>query len=193
MSVRAAITTILLAAATIATAEARAGDFAALQPIGFSSDGNVFAFEEYGVQDGSGFPYSTVYVLDTRNDSFLPGAPVRAVVEDDKGELVMLAGAGGGPRIITAVWQTISNVIDFGKGAAQAVDEPRVHHQHLPDTLYVESLSIDGPTETDLRGRGYKLDWGSDFFGSVTAIVRTKGGGWEGAADPRGGGKAQGD
>ncbi|HEY4242696.1 MAG TPA: gamma-glutamyltransferase [Kofleriaceae bacterium] len=116
-----------------------------------------------------------------------------SIVESAKGDLVMLAGAGGGPRIITAVWQTISNVIDFGKGAAQAVDEPRVHHQHLPDTLYVESLSIDGPTETDLRARGYKLDWGSDYFGSVTAIVRTKGGGWEGAADPRGGGKAQGD
>ncbi|WFU49210.1 DUF2259 domain-containing protein [Sinorhizobium terangae] len=83
MSVRAAITTTLLAAATIATAEARAGDFAALQPIGFSSDGNVFAFEEYGVQDGSGFPYSTIYVLDTRKDTFLPGAPVRAVIEKD--------------------------------------------------------------------------------------------------------------
>ncbi|MCA1405112.1 DUF2259 domain-containing protein [Ensifer sp. IC3342] len=87
MSKRAVVTTTLLAAATIAAAEVRAGDFAALQPIGFSSDGNVFAFEEYGVQDGSGFPYSTIYVLDTRKDAFLPGAPVRAVIEKDGGAL----------------------------------------------------------------------------------------------------------
>ncbi|WEX87005.1 DUF2259 domain-containing protein [Sinorhizobium garamanticum] len=84
MSMRTVVTTTLLAA-TIAAAEVRAGDFAALQPIGFSSDGNVFAFEEYGVQDGSGFPYSTIYVLDTRKDTFLPGAPVRAVIEKDGG------------------------------------------------------------------------------------------------------------
>ncbi|MCA1442395.1 DUF2259 domain-containing protein [Ensifer sp. IC4062] len=87
MSIRAVVTTLLLAAATIAAAEVRAGDFAALQPIGFSSDGNVFAFEEYGVQDGSGFPYSTIYVLDTRKDAFLPGAPVRVVIEKDGGAL----------------------------------------------------------------------------------------------------------
>ncbi|WP_026623090.1 putative secreted protein [Ensifer sp. WSM1721] len=82
---RSAIAGVVLAAAV--AADALAGDYAALQPIGFSSDGNVFAFEEYGVQDGSGFPYSTIYVLDTRTDSFLPGAPVRAVVEEDGGGL----------------------------------------------------------------------------------------------------------
>ncbi|WP_331374407.1 DUF2259 domain-containing protein [Sinorhizobium chiapasense] len=87
MSMRAVVITTLLAAATIAAADVRAGDFAALQPIGFSSDGNVFAFEEYGVQDGSGFPYSTIYVLDTRKDTFLPGAPVRVVIEKDGGAL----------------------------------------------------------------------------------------------------------
>lgn len=82
--VRAAIPGLFLSAvsATIAP-PAIAGDYAAFQPIGFSADGNVFAFEEYGVQDGSGFPYSTIYVIDTRNDSFLPGAPIRAVGRED--------------------------------------------------------------------------------------------------------------
>ncbi|WEX75895.1 DUF2259 domain-containing protein [Sinorhizobium numidicum] len=83
MTGRVAIAGLLLATTAIAAPEAVAGDYAALQPIGFSIDGNVFAFEEYGVQDGSGFPYSTIYVLDTRTDTFLPGAPVRAVVEED--------------------------------------------------------------------------------------------------------------
>jgi predicted secreted protein len=84
---RAAIAGAVLAATAVAAPDVVAGDYAALQPIGFSSDGNVFAFEEYGVEDGSGFPYSTIYVLDTRTDSFLPGAPVRAVVEEDGGGL----------------------------------------------------------------------------------------------------------
>ncbi|WP_026614006.1 DUF2259 domain-containing protein [Ensifer aridi] len=85
MMMRSALAGVALAAAV--AADALAGDYAALQPIGFSSDGNVFAFEEYGVQDGSGFLYSTIYILDTRTDSFLPGAPVRAVVQEDGGGL----------------------------------------------------------------------------------------------------------
>lgn len=83
MTVRPAIAGVVLAAAALAAPPAVAGDYASYQPIGFSSDGNVFAFEEYGVEDGSGFPYSTIYILDTRADSFLPGSPVRARVEKD--------------------------------------------------------------------------------------------------------------
>ncbi|MGQ3280698.1 MAG: DUF2259 domain-containing protein, partial [Shinella sp.] len=48
-------------ASLLATAGASAGDFSTFQTLGFSPDGKVYAFEEFGVQDGSGFPYSTVY------------------------------------------------------------------------------------------------------------------------------------
>lgn len=120
-----------------------------------------------------------------------------AIVEDGKGRLVMLAGAGGGPRIITAVWQTISNVIDFGQGVGAAVASPRVHHQHLPDSLYVEAEAIDEGADRDLRAMGHALDWSRSprEFGAVTAIVRAPGAkaGWEGSSDPRGGGAALGD
>lgn len=117
-----------------------------------------------------------------------------SIVENAKGEVVMLAGAGGGPRITTAVWQTISNVLDFHQRAGLAVASPRVHHQHLPDLLRIEAEAIDRPTEEALRAMGHALDWGDDrrMFGAVNAIVRTPAG-WEGAADPRGGGAAMGD
>jgi gamma-glutamyltranspeptidase / glutathione hydrolase len=116
------------------------------------------------------------------------------IVEDSKGRLFMMAGAGGGPRIITAVWQTISNVIDFGKRADVAVAEPRVHHQHLPDAVFVEASSIDRSSDEALRAMGYKLEWGQSrrAFGAITAIVRGEAG-WDGASDPRGGGAAIGD
>ena len=116
------------------------------------------------------------------------------IVEDDTGQIVMLAGAGGGPRIITAVWQTISNVIDYKQPVAAAVARQRVHHQHLPDLVYVEAEAIAEPTDETLRNNGHALLWGNAprEFGAVTAIVRTATG-WEGTSDPRGGGVAVGD
>jgi predicted secreted protein len=49
---------------------ALAGDYATLNFIGFSKDGRYLAFEEYGVQDGSGFPYSSFYFIDVAKNSF---------------------------------------------------------------------------------------------------------------------------
>jgi predicted secreted protein len=49
---------------------ARAGDFATLNFIGFSKDGRYLAFEEYGVGDGSGFPYSSIYFVDVDKNIF---------------------------------------------------------------------------------------------------------------------------
>ncbi|WP_426125436.1 DUF2259 domain-containing protein [Pararhizobium sp. PWRC1-1] len=80
------IAAALLASALFSGA-ACAGDFASFQPLGFSADGNVFAFEEYGVQDGSGFPYSNIYFVDTRKDTFLPGTPIRLRVDEENTSL----------------------------------------------------------------------------------------------------------
>ena len=49
---------------------ASAGDFATLNFIGFSKDGRYLAFEEYGTQDGSGFPYSNFYFVDVVKNIF---------------------------------------------------------------------------------------------------------------------------
>ncbi|NGN39663.1 DUF2259 domain-containing protein [Mesorhizobium sp. CGMCC 1.15528] len=70
-----------------ATALCRAGDVANLEVMGFSADGGIFAFEEYGVQDGSGFPYSNRYYIDTSTDKFLPGSPVRVRLDDESASL----------------------------------------------------------------------------------------------------------
>ncbi len=66
-----------------ATGGARAGDWADRTILGFSPDGGTFAFEEFGVQDGSGFPYANVYVIDTETDSWVKGTPIRVRVEDE--------------------------------------------------------------------------------------------------------------
>jgi len=64
-------------------APAFAGDAAELEILGFSENGGIFAFEEYGVQDGSGFPYANRYYIDTEKDAYLPGTPVRIRLDDE--------------------------------------------------------------------------------------------------------------
>ena len=114
------------------------------------------------------------------------------IVTDDHG-IFLVVGAQGGPAIITAVWQVLSNVLDFGMPVGEAVAAPRVHHQHLPDTIRVEGNAITRATDKALREMGYKLDWPRrNEFGVANAIVRAAAG-WQGAADPRGGGAAAGE
>lgn len=60
-----------------------AGDTASLNVLGYSPDGKVFAFEEYGIADGSGFPYASIFFIDTENDTFLPGTPIKSRIEDE--------------------------------------------------------------------------------------------------------------
>ncbi|MFB9950908.1 DUF2259 domain-containing protein [Rhizobium puerariae] len=60
-----------------------AADIASIHPIGFSADGQIFAYEEYGIQDGSGFPYANIYALDLAKDTYLPGTPLRVRLEDN--------------------------------------------------------------------------------------------------------------
>lgn len=76
---------LLFVAAMLAAAghAVRAGDSADREIIGFSADGGYFAFEEYGVQDGSGFPYSNVYVIDTSADRWVPGTPIRERIDHE--------------------------------------------------------------------------------------------------------------
>ena len=59
------------------------------------------------------------------------------ILEKD-GNLFMVLGTPGGSTIITAVFQTIINVIDYGMNIEQAVNSPRFHHQWYPDEIKME-------------------------------------------------------
>lgn len=66
----------------ICSANVFAGDFSRLNVIGFSPDGKYLAFEEYGTQDGSGFPYSSIYFIETAKNSFA-AQPVKVYLESE--------------------------------------------------------------------------------------------------------------
>jgi predicted secreted protein len=54
---------------------ALAGDRAELNVLGYSRDLRYFAFEEFGVHDGSGGNYAHIYVVDLKTDSWVDGTP----------------------------------------------------------------------------------------------------------------------
>jgi gamma-glutamyltranspeptidase/glutathione hydrolase len=77
------------------------------------------------------------------------------VMKDD--ELFFTTGSPGGSRIISAVLQSIINIIDFDMNLEQATFAKRIHHQWQPDILEIE-LSIDDDIKNSLKGMGYFID-----------------------------------
>lgn len=76
----------LLALLAFSTA-AQAADGAQSRGIGFSDDGQYFAFEQYGTQDGSGFSYAEIFVIDTLKDAWVAPSPFRVMLEDESGSV----------------------------------------------------------------------------------------------------------
>jgi gamma-glutamyltranspeptidase/glutathione hydrolase len=107
------------------------------------------------------------------------------------GELFMVVGTPGGSTIITSVFQTILNVVDFNMSMQNAVSAKKFHHQWLPDEVAVEDKALDSLTKVKLQAKGYKFV-PRGAIGRVDAILKTKWGYYQGGADPRGDDKAVG-
>jgi gamma-glutamyltranspeptidase/glutathione hydrolase len=69
----------------------------------------------------------------------------------------MIVGTPGGSRIITAVLQTLLNVIDYDMDLQEAVDAPRIHQQWLPEETFVETRALSPDTRQLLIDMGHKL------------------------------------
>jgi gamma-glutamyltranspeptidase/glutathione hydrolase len=105
------------------------------------------------------------------------------IVTDRDGKVRLVLGAAGGPTIITAVFQILSNVVDFGFDPARAVYAPRIHHQHLPDLVLYEKDGLGEATMKGLIDRGYELKE-RDHIADAPSIGSGPGG-WIGATEPR--------
>lgn len=113
------------------------------------------------------------------------------VVLSPEGEVRLITGASGGPMIITTVFQILTNVLDYDMTIGPAVRAPRFHHQHLPDTVFVEPDGLTRATGNQLRAAGYSFET-APWIGRGASIER-RGDHWFGAADPRIGGSAIGE
>jgi gamma-glutamyltranspeptidase/glutathione hydrolase len=126
-------------------------------------------------------------VLGPRRDP-VAGEGHAAGPESDEQDLFMVLGTSGGPRIITAIFQVISNVLDHGMDMATAVAAPRIHHQHLPDEISYEPDGLAAATAEGLRALGHRVVDQVEPTGDVHAVLVGEHGVRTGASDPRRGG-----
>ena len=89
------------------------------------------------------------------------------------GKVFMVTGSPGGSRIITTTLQMILNVVDHDMTIAEATYAPRIHHQWLPDVLFIErGLSPDTTALLTQKGHTLRQTRG---MGSTQSIVIKKG------------------
>lgn len=98
------------------------------------------------------------------------------------GQPFLATGTPGGSKIITTVFQQLVNVLWFDMNLSTATNLPRIHHQWLPDILYVEQ-GISTDSITLLMNKGYQIELSSSL-GSLQSIM-LKDGIYYGAADTR--------
>ena len=89
----------------------------------------------------------------------------------------MAVGASGGPTIITGVLGAILSIIDFGQSPTEAITGRRLHHQWMPEMLFIERLSDQ--ERAALSALGHKF-MERPAFNSVQMVAASPAGGLDG-------------
>ena len=104
--------------------------------------------------------------------------------------LYMVVGSPGGSRIPSTVAQAIWHFIDHGADAERALGIGRVHHQHLPDTVFIEPFSLEPATRQVLESLGHRFTVKNPWSNATLIAVDPESKVRSAAADPRGVGTA---
>ena len=107
-------------------------------------------------------------LVEGANNAIAPGktplSSMSPTILTKDGKVAMVIGSPGGSRIITITLQAIINAVDHGMDIQEAIDAPRIHHQWLPDTVYLEPYALSADTRRLLEARGYRFSdqgqWG---------------------------------
>lgn len=149
---------------------AHAGDFATRHIHGFSIDGKLFAFEEYGVQDGSGFPYANIYVIDTDTDQWVANSPFRVRLNDEtktifdaREEARILAGP------VMKSFEGRGNVVATNRATEHGTDKKRL----VANPRFVVP-PIDETVEFRLTTKVLPAAEHCEAFGTITGFTLTK-------------------
>lgn len=122
-----------------------------------------------------------------QKNSVVPGkrplSSMSPVLVEKNGKVVMSIGAPGGPRIISSIIQVLYRVLGRDSDLEVAVEAPRVHHQVLPNKLFVDEGRFSPEILDGLRARKHVIeeDWAARVF-----VVRNNNGILEAVADTRG-------
>jgi gamma-glutamyltranspeptidase/glutathione hydrolase len=89
------------------------------------------------------------------NKRMLSAMTPTIVLKNEKPFLIL--GSPGGPSIITSVFQTILNVIEFEMDVSEAVSAPRFHHQWYPDLIVMEEKAFSNELDSILKEKNYLI------------------------------------
>ncbi len=84
-------------------------------------------------------------------------SPTLVFSKEDPKRVMLAVGSPGGSTIPTTVIQVISNVVDHGMDVTRAVGEGRLHHQYMPDELWVDTYGVEPATLATLEAKGHKI------------------------------------
>ena len=116
---------------------------------------------------------NTYGLIGSEANSIAPGkrmlSSMTPTIIEKEDELFLILGSPGGSTIITSVFQTFLNLVLFNMDIQSAVDEPRFHHQWLPDYIYLEKNSLNPLTIDYLKLIGHQIKERSSM-GHVNAI-----------------------
>src|SRR5258708_30499068 len=101
------------------------------------------------------------------------------------GKVVLITGSPGGRTIINTVFSVVLATTEFGMNVRAAVDAPRMHHQWLPDTVYLERGGAGEELLQKLRAMGHSVTAGR-LQGDANSIGVDAGGTARGASAKRG-------
>ncbi len=111
------------------------------------------------------------------------------IIEHD-GTPFLAVGGSGGPRIISATAQVLLRILWLGEEPWQAVEHTRLHHQWMPNTVYLEEASKNSSVERHLQSIGHQTKDRKDI--GVVQVLQVKDGMMMPYSDPRKGGLASG-
>jgi gamma-glutamyltranspeptidase / glutathione hydrolase len=122
--------------------------------------------DDFAVKPGAANMFGLVQgEANTIEPSKRPLSSMAPTLIERDGKLVYVLGSPGGGRIITAVLETVMNLVDFGMPPDRAVAAPRFHHQFLPDTVFFEKSGLPPATLSALTAMGHAMreqaPWGA--------------------------------
>lgn len=106
------------------------------------------------------------------------------IVEFANGTLYFVVGAAGGSRIITSTIQNIVNVLDKNLSAPEALAQPRLHDQLIPNQVSFE-YAYNNETVAFMKSLGHNVTWIAPGQSAAQAIRRLSNGTFEAAGEPR--------
>lgn len=135
-----------------------------------------------GVRNSFGFAPSPANYIRPGKRPMSSITPI--IAEHPNGTIFFITGAAGGSRIISATTQTAWHLLEHGMNMSQAIAEPRLHDQLIPNEAQFE-WTFDNKTVDAMVERMHKPVWVRLGVSAVQGIQRLWDGSFEAVGEPR--------